>query len=235
MKKKEKYLFYGLAIVAIAAVVLSAVMSYHIFIIDNAVQDNQEGAHGHMLLMHFDSQIAMQFMDKNNDGKCDSCGMAVEMCIEDGQMQCDMDTGSIIGVIGSGHSHADFKVYVNGKYADFANSEYYMKSRFMHVDDNVNKEDASGVLHMHAKGVPLWIFFESIGGRFNETCIAISDKQVFCNNASKSLKFYVNGNPNNGFGNYAFNQNDKILISFGDVNEDIQYQLEAVTDFSRDH
>ncbi len=153
-------------------------------------------------LTQFDIQLAKQFMDKN----------------------------SKIGVLGSAHIHADFKVYIDGRAVDFADPKYYMKSSFIHLDESENKEEASGVLHMHATGVPLWIFFESIGGKFNETCLALP--QEFCNNENKSLKFYVNGVPNSEFGNYIFKNSDTILISYGDAKEDIQSQLESITNFS---
>lgn len=109
-----------------------------------------------------------------------------------------------------------------------------MKSSFIHLDESENKEDASGVLHMHAAGVPLRIFFESIGGKFNETCLGVSGKE-FCNNENKNIKFYVNGKPNNEFGDYVFNDLDKILISYGDINEDVGIQLNAVSDFAKYH
>ena len=116
-----------------------------------------------------------------------------------------------MGVLGSQHIHADFKVYVNGQALDFAKPEYYMKSSFMHVDDNQNKEDAGGVLHMHATNVPLWLFFKSIGM-----------------NVSKGSKFYLNGKKVDNLDNYVFQDLDKILISDGPEND-------PVTNFAKNH
>ncbi len=154
------------------------------------------------LFIPFDIQLAKQLMDKN----------------------------LTIGVLGSAHIHADFEVYIDGRAVDFANPDFYMKSSFIHLDESENKEEASGVLHMHATGVPLWIFFESIGGKFNESCLALP--QEFCNNEDKTLKFFVNGRANSEFGNYVFKNSDRILISYGDTKEDIQSQLESITNFS---
>ena len=129
------------------------------------------------------------------------------------------------------HIHADFKVYINGKFMDFADEKYYEKSHFLHLDESENKEKASGVLHMHAKNIPLGIFFDSIGFKFNKTCFE-TDSHSFCNNQDNNIKFYVNNQSNNEFENYVFKDSDKILISYGSVNEDIQEQLESITNYS---
>lgn len=169
-----------------------------------------------MSLTAYDKELGRKLMDKDNDGKCDVCGMDVNICIESGQMQCNMDSKSTIGILGSQHIHADFKVYVNGESINFANSDYYMKSSFIHVDDSQNKEDASGVLHMHAKGVPLWIFFKSIKLELPE-----------------STKIYVNGELNPEGLDYVFNPLDKILITNGIGN--LEEQLNSITSFSQNH
>lgn len=185
-----------------------------------------------MGLTSYDKELAIKFMDKNHDGRCDVCGMDVQLCMDSGQIQCNMDSKSTIGVLGSQHIHADFKVYVNGNPINFADSKYYMKSSFIHVDNNQNKEDASGVLHMHATGVPLWIFFESIGMKFDKDCITLDNGEKFCNTGENTLKFYVNGKSNSEWKNYVFKDLDKILISYGSEN-DLSQQLNSVTDFAK--
>ena len=187
-----------------------------------------------MDLTSFDRELAIKLMDKNHDGKCDVCGMDVELCIASGQIQCNMDSKSTIGILGSAHIHADFKVYVNEEPIDFAKLNYYMKSSFIHVDDNQNKEDASGTLHMHATGVPLWIFFRSVGTDFDKNCLTLLNQEKFCNDGKNILKFYVNGKPNEKWGNYAFNDLDKILISYGNET-DLTQQLNSITDFAKNH
>src|SRR3989338_2521374 len=183
-----------------------------------------------MLLTPFDREIVRKLMDQNNDGKCDVCGMPVEQCLDSGQLECNMGPNSKIGILGSQHAHANFKVYVEGKPLDFADSKYYMKSSFLHLDDNPDKEKASSVLHMHATGVPLWVFFKSLGMDFNSTCIAPENEEILCNDGNKKLKFFVNGIENNEFENYVFKDSDKILISYGNENkEQIQNQLNSIT------
>lgn len=117
------------------------------------------------------------------------------------------------------HSHADFKVYVSGVPFNFAKPEYFMKSAFIHVDNNQSQEDASGVLHMHAKNAPLWLFFRSLGM-----------------NVSKDSKFYLNGKKVDSWENYVFQDLDKLLISYGPENDpDIERQIKSITNFAKDH
>ena len=257
MKNLENYLAYGTLVIAIAALIFS-LSSFSHFDFQKTKAGNadtttavgaQSGNTGmgarmsRMSLTAFDVALAKQFMDRDGDGRCDACGMPVEMCISSGQMQCNMDPTSTIGVLGSLHIHADWKVYVDGKQFDFApfamdmsNMNANVTSSFIHVDKGtVPPEKTSDVLHMHAKGVPLWLFFRSIGGDFNQTCLALPNNQQFCNTAGKSLRFYVNGKPNDEFGDYVFNNLDKILISYGDAGSDVQAELSSITDFAKGH
>src|SRR3989344_7566511 len=159
---------------------------------------------GRMIFTSFDRELAKGFMDKNNDGKCDSCGMPVDMCIDSGQMQCNTDTKSTIGDLGTQHIHADWKVYINRQPVDFNGKDHMTRMRsnssvssFIHVDSGAPSPEKTGdLLHMHAKGVPLWIFFESIE-------MELSD----------SIMVYVNSKPEPQGLDYVFSDLDKILIT----------------------
>ena len=185
----------------------------------------------------FDVAMAKERMDKNNDGICDSCGMPIQQCIDSGQLDCNMGNNpQAIGVLGSQHIHADFKVYVNGQALDFAKPEYYMKSSFMHVDNSENREDSSSVLHMHAKKVPAWLFFRSIGMKLEKDSLTLADGQTLRNENGKTLKFYLNGHRVDELDNYSFQPLDKLLISYGSANDaNIQKQINSVTNFAKDH
>ena len=195
-----------------------------------------------MSLTSYDKELAKEFMDKDNDGKCDVCGMLVEQCIGSGQLQCNMDSKSTIGILGSEHIHADWKVYINGKTLSFEDKDHMgiMRnnlpvSSFIHVDSGAPAPEKTGdILHMHATGVPLWIFFKSVGMDFNKECLSLSDGQKACNDDKNTLKFYVNGKPNNELENYVFKDLDKILISYGSETN-LEPQIEAITNFAKNH
>ncbi len=175
-------------------------------------------------LTSYDRELARDMMDKDGDGRCDVCGMSVEVCIDSGQLQCNMDSKSTIGVLESQHIHSDWKVYINGKPFDFSDKAHMDRMRynlpvssFIHVDSgNPPPENTGDILHMHATGVPLWIFFESIG-------LELPSK----------MKAYVNGKEISDYRDYVFEDSDKILITDG--NGDLQKQLNSITDYAKNH
>ncbi len=195
-----------------------------------------------MSLTQFDRELAIEMMDNNDDGKCDACGMAVELCIDSGQLQCNMDSKSIIGVLDSQHIHADFKIYVNGQVLNLSDKDHMGRMRkslsvssFIHVDSGAPAPERTGdVLHMHATGVPLWILFESVGWKFNKDCLILDGNEKYCNDDKNILKFYINGKPNNEWENYVFKDLDKILISYGSET-DLASQLSSITNFAKNH
>lgn len=235
-----------LMLVILVGVLISSIFStIEVFKISKSINTNiaMPQKTSRMSLTEFDTQLAIEFMDKNHDGKCDICGMPVEQCIDGGQLECSMDPNAKIGILGSQHIHADWKVYIDGKALDFSDKSHMERMRnnipvssFIHVDSGAPSPEKTGdVLHMHATGVPLWIFFKSIGMDFNKDCISL-DKQKFCNKGNRKLRFLVNGKPNSEFENYVFNDLDKILVSYDSENEEeIKNQLSSITDFASLH
>ena len=232
-------------VVIIAVFSLIYVLKSLFFPKENLKENNEQSNHFSAIgFTAFDVELAKRLMDKDNDGKCDSCGMDVDLCIQTGQLQCNMVSGSTIGILDSQHIHADWKVYINGIALDFSDKAHMERMRsnkpvssFIHVDSGAPPPEKTGdILHMHATGVPLWIFFESIGMDFNRDCIILENKEKFCNDGNKKLKFSVNGKESNEFENYVFKKLDKILISYGnDSEEEIKNQLASITNFAKNH
>ncbi|MBI2664663.1 hypothetical protein HYX10_04985 [Candidatus Woesearchaeota archaeon] len=229
----------------IVLAVLAAALSF--FYVSKSLFFPGEGGGGQQQTSHFSSagftafdvELAKKLMDKDSDGKCDSCGMDLEFCIQSGQLQCSMDPKSTIGVLDTTkekhHYHADFKVYISGEEIDFSQQKYFVKSRFIHVENDV-QGDSGKVLHMHASGVPLWVFFESVGMKFNESCFVTDGREAHCNNNGRTLSFYTNGKQNPEYESYVFQDGDRILISYGSENgEEIKKQLSSITDFAKNH
>ena len=187
----------------------------------------------------FDKQKAREFMDKNGDGKCDICGMPIEQCIASGMMQCSgMDPDATMGVLGSQHIHADWKVYLDGEAFDWSPyAERHHKqmmgdksitdtSAFIHIHPAEGAEKGGDVLHMHATGIPLSLFFESLGMKFDKGCLTVNG------NEHCGLKMYVNGKENNELGDYVFSDGDKILIT---DSGNIEEQIKSITNFAEAH
>ncbi len=228
-KKIEKAAMSFIYIILAFAVIVLAFTTRSIFFSDSSDQTYHTSnvnvpTMSRMSFTSFDRELAKKFMDKNNDGKCDSCGMPVEMCMDSGQLECNMDSQSTIGVLESQHIHADWKIYINGQLLDFNGMDHMTRMRsgasvssFIHVDSGAPAPEKTGdILHMHATGVPLWIFFESIE-------LELPD----------GVKAYANGKEISDFKNYVFNNLDKILIT--DSDGDLQKQLDSITDFAKKH
>ena len=240
--KKERmtlFLLYGALIVGI----LVLGFSVKSFIARSSDHSQATGEQSHLAFTSFDKELARELMDKDHDGKCDACGMPVEMCIGGGQMECTMANKGGIGILNSDHIHADWKIYVNNKFIDLSGMAHMDRmaqgkpvSSFMHVDSGSPAPEQIGdVLHMHAEHVPLWLFFESVGMKLTKDCITLENDEQYCNDGKHKLRMYVNGAEHDEFGGYIFHDLDKILITYGDDESVIPQQLASITEFAKDH
>ncbi len=238
---KQNIFLSAFFVIVITVVLFAFSTAFSAFQITGPVTGQQT----RMSLSPFDRGLALQLMDKDSDGKCDACGMDIQLCMDSGQIQCNMDSKSTIGVLGSQHIHADWKVYINGKALDAAffeplamdmsKMDNKKTSSFTHLDRGAPSPEKTGdLIHMHATGVPLWIFFKSVGMDFNKESFTLPDGRKFPNDGKNTLKFYVNGKPNSEWENYVFSDLDNILISYG--NEiDLTQQLNSITNFAKNH
>lgn len=201
-----------------------------------------------MRLTPFDVALAKERMDKDNDGACDVCGMSIDQCISSGQLDCNMGGNKeAIGVLGTQHVHADWKIYVNGQALDstffdplamdMSNPNKQTTSSFIHVDKGAPAPEKTGdVIHMHAKNVPLWVFFRSVGMNLTKDSLTLADGQALKSENGRTLKFYLNGQKVDELNKYVFQDLDKLLISYGpENNAEIDRQLNSITNFSKDH
>ncbi len=142
-----------------------------------------------------------------------------------------------VGIVGDVHEHADFKVYLNGVAFNFSVDKYMSDlaanrtlSNFVHLHDG-----NGNIIHKHAPGVTLGMFFSSIGMSLSSDCFVTDFATEFCNKDGtglnkRILRFYVNGIPNSAFGDYEFHDLDRILITYGNQNEqEIAVQIGSVS------
>ncbi|MGA9744714.1 MAG: hypothetical protein WBQ16_08860 [Nitrososphaeraceae archaeon] len=127
------------------------------------------------------------------------------------------------GVLGSAHVHAAFAVKLNGTKLDFSDNKYQVKSRFMHVENG-----DGDTLHRHATGVPIAEFFRSIKMNVTDSCFTNDNGTKFCNNGKENLEFYVNGNKTKSIADYVFNDDDRILIVYGDSPIQVKQDLDQL-------
>jgi hypothetical protein len=127
------------------------------------------------------------------------------------------------GVLGSAHVHAAFAVKLNGTKLDFSNNKYQVKSRFMHVENG-----DGNTLHRHATGVPVAEFFKSIKMNVTNSCFTNDNGTKYCSNGKENLEFFVNGNKTKSIADYVFNDDDRILIVYGDSPIQVKQDLDQL-------
>ena len=67
----------------------------------------------------------------------------------------------------------------------------------------------------------------------SQVCEYVFEKENYCNDNDRKLKFYVNGQLNNEFYSYVIKDLNKILISYGNEDEsEIQKQLDSITNLA---
>lgn len=139
----------------------------------------------------------------------------------------DLHLLSGIGALRSTHLHADIKVYIEGKAIDFSQRKYQLQNRFVHFEDGIGD-----IVHIHTTGLTIGHLFKSLGMDFNNNCI-VFERQSYCDDGNKKLKFYVNRQLSHEFNNKVVQDLDKYLVSYGSEDEvEIQKQLDSITNLA---
>jgi len=122
-----------------------------------------------------------------------------------------------VGAIGSAHTHAAFLVKVNGDNIDFSQPQYQVVSDYIHV------ENGDGTtLHRHATNVTFAEFLKSVKMDIDEenNCLDFTNGTQYCNNNDNQLRIFVNGSPTDSISNYVINDNDRLLVIYGNETEE---------------
>ena len=122
-----------------------------------------------------------------------------------------------VGAIGSAHTHAAFLVKVNGENIDFSQPQYQVISDYIHV------ENGDGTtLHRHATNVTFAEFLKSVEMDIDEqnNCLVFTNGTEYCNNNFNQLRTFVNGSPTDSISDYVINDNDRLLVIYGNETEE---------------
>jgi hypothetical protein len=145
------------------------------------------------------------------------------------------------GTVGSAHEHAAFIINVNGTPIDFGQPQYQLKSRLIHV------EGGDGfTLHRHTDKVPFGEFLRSENMNLEDSCFSINEgtanqqtqqqaqQQEYCSNGTEKLRAFVDGKElqsPSSLGNYILNDNDRILLIYG--NQTADQLTQALSDLQK--
>lgn len=112
------------------------------------------------------------------------------------------------------HAHATLAVFVNGNLLNFSSSKYQNRDMLMHF------EGGDGfTLHKHFRYAWLGPFFESLNMSLGENCLVINNGSSYCSNLENQVMFFVNGTKSNKFEHYVPGSGDRILVSYGTLDE----------------
>jgi len=117
------------------------------------------------------------------------------------------------GKLGDEHIHASLLVKIFGDKFDFSTPNYQVKTSWIHFEN----QDGD-TIHRHSTGVELEFMFNSMKIAIDDNCFVFPDGRQFCTNEDYSLKFFINEKRVEDIRNYIVQENDRILISYG--NED---------------
>ena len=119
------------------------------------------------------------------------------------------------GKLGDEHIHASMLVKIFGDKFDFATPNYQVKTSWIHFEN----QDGDTV-HRHSTGVELEFMFTSMKIAMDENCFVFPDGRQFCTNDDYTLKFYVNQQKVDDIRTYVIQEDDRILISYGDEDQE---------------
>lgn len=132
------------------------------------------------------------------------------------------------------HVHSDFVVHLAGTEYDLTADKYQTTAeqelhKNIHLHDNEDE-----VIHRHDHGVTLGDFFDSLGFTLTDRCIINDTSTEFCSDTTNELLVFVNDERINNPANYVNEEEDRILIYYGDPNDSkkITELLLSVTDRS---
>ena len=128
------------------------------------------------------------------------------------------------GKLGDEHIHASMLVKIFGDKFDFSTPNYQVTTPWIHFENS-----DGDTVHRHSTGVELEFMFNSMKIAVDENCFIFPDGRQFCNNDDYTLKFYINDKRVADIASYVIQDNDRILISYG--NEDqlaIEKQLAEI-------
>ena len=117
------------------------------------------------------------------------------------------------GKLGAEHIHASMLVKIFGDKFDFTTPNYQVKTPWIHFEN----QDGD-TIHRHSTGVELEFLFNSMNIAVDDNCFVFPDGRQFCTNEDYSLKFYVNEQLVKDLRKYVVQEDDRILITYG--NED---------------
>ena len=114
------------------------------------------------------------------------------------------------GLYGDEHKHAAILVVIFGDRFDFSGPSFQIQNRWIHFE----AQDGT-TIHRHSSGVTTGYLFETLDIKIDEDCYVFPDGREFCANEDFALRYYVNGEQADSINDLVFDDQDRILIVYG--------------------
>lgn len=77
--------------------------------------------------------------------------------------------------------------------------------------------------------MPFIEFLKSVDMDIQNGCFIADDGREYCDTADKKLRYFVNGTQTDSIADYVPNENDRILVTYGDENEsELKQEIDAL-------
>jgi hypothetical protein len=118
---------------------------------------------------------------------------------------------------------ASFAIFTNGTYRIFDDPKYLNQS------SDVFMEKAN-IITVKKSGITWSEFFKTLPMSLDKDCLVTGTGQTFCSNENSKLRFFINGIENPDALDEEINEDDKLLVTFGNESESqIKLQQEQIT------
>lgn len=131
------------------------------------------------------------------------------------------------GPLGGEHEHASILTLIHADTFNFTGTAYQIQNNWIHFEN----QDGT-TIHRHAANVTLGYLFESLNIGLTNECFTFPDAtRSFCTDERYSLKFYINGDQIPDIVDYVIQDDDRVLISYGEESEDAIFeQIDMLND-----
>ncbi len=121
---------------------------------------------------------------------------------------------------------AGFAIFTNGTFRIFSAKMYH------NLNKNVFIESSNpNIIYIQKENITWDNFFKTLPFKLSNDCLTTGTGETYCDGKSGTLKFYLNGVLQPDTLNKVINQNDKLLVSFGnETKQQINKQLETIPD-----
>lgn len=119
---------------------------------------------------------------------------------------------------------ASFIIFTIGTLRNFTASMYHNLSADVYI-----QSDNPNIIHVKKEGITYDDFFRTLPLKLTDECLTTGTGQTFCTSEENSLKFYLNGREDKNLLTRQIQNNDKVLITFGPLDDpDIISQLQQI-------